>query len=73
MEGAVGGCPRREPERALAELVNRAEARVREAAENRKNRSEASGKIRQLRSNLEAARDEQRRNALARRMADVMG
>jgi uncharacterized protein YhaN len=50
------------PQRTLADLVNRAEARVREAAENRKKRAEVSGKIRQLKSNLEAARDEQRRN-----------
>lgn len=49
-------------QRTLAELVNRAEARVREAAENRKKRTEVSGKIRQLKSNLETARDEQRRN-----------
>ena len=50
-------------ERTLAELVNLADMRVREAAENRKSRNEASGKIRQLKSNLEAAREEQRRNA----------
>ncbi len=49
-------------QRTLADLVNRAEARVREAAENRRKRTEISGKIRQLKSNLEATRDEQRRN-----------
>lgn len=49
-------------QRTLADLVNRAEARVREAAENRKKRAEVSVKIRQLKSNLETARDEQRRN-----------
>jgi uncharacterized protein YhaN len=43
-------------------LVNRADARVREAAENRKKGTEVSGKIRQLKSSLATARDEQRRN-----------
>jgi hypothetical protein len=36
------------PQRPLADLVNRADARVREAAENRRNRTEVSGKLRQL-------------------------
>ncbi len=49
-------------QRDLADLVNRAEARVREAVENRKGRVEVSGRIRQLKSNLETARGEQRRN-----------
>jgi uncharacterized protein YhaN len=46
----------------LAELVSRAEARVRESADTRRSRGEAASKIRQLRSNLDAAREEQRRN-----------
>jgi uncharacterized protein YhaN len=50
-------------QRELADLVSRAESRVREAAENRKERVDLSGRIRQLKSNLDTARDEQRRNA----------
>jgi uncharacterized protein YhaN len=47
--------------RNLSDLVTRAEARVREAAENRKQRIDATTKIQQVRLNLEAARNEQRR------------
>jgi uncharacterized protein YhaN len=46
----------------LTELVSRASARVREAAEIRKRRGEAASKIRQLQSNLDAALEEQRGN-----------
>jgi uncharacterized protein YhaN len=49
-------------DRSLADLVNRAEMRLREAADNRKNRSEATSTIRQLKLNLESAKEEQRRN-----------
>jgi len=50
------------PQLGLTHLMNRAEARVREETENRKTRIEANGKIRQFKSSLEAALDEQRRN-----------
>jgi uncharacterized protein YhaN len=50
-------------DRTLVDLVNRAETRLREAAENRKNRSEMTSRIRQFKLNSESAKDEQRRNA----------
>ena len=46
----------------LADLVSRAEIRVRESAEIQRKRSEAESAIRQLRSNLESARKEQRKS-----------
>lgn len=51
-------------ERTLAELVSRADSRVRAAASVRKARAEAAARIRQLKSNLEGAREEERRSTL---------
>jgi uncharacterized protein YhaN len=46
----------------LSELVNRADHRVRQSVETRRNRDVLATRIRELRSNLYAAREEQRRN-----------
>jgi len=51
-------------DRPLADLVSRADARVRDAASARKARAEAAARIRELRSNLEGAREEERRSTL---------
>ena len=49
-------------ESSLANLVTQAELRVRESAEIQRKRSEGESAVRQLRSNLEAARKELRKN-----------
>jgi uncharacterized protein YhaN len=49
-------------ESSLADLVQRAEVRVRESAEIRRKRTDGELAVRQLRSNLDAAQREQRRN-----------
>jgi uncharacterized protein YhaN len=49
-------------ESSLADLVQRAEVRVRESAEIRRKRSDGEIAVRQLRSNLDAAQREQRKN-----------
>lgn len=49
-------------ESGLSELVNRADIRVRQSVETRRNRGDAAARIRELRSNLDAARGDLWRN-----------
>jgi uncharacterized protein YhaN len=49
-------------ESGLSELVNRADIRVRQSVETRRNRGDAAARIRELRSNLDAAGGDLRRN-----------
>lgn len=62
LKGLLGAALGESAERGLTELVNRAEARVREAKENQRTRNDLSARIRQLKANLGSARAEQRQN-----------